>query len=319
MEDSQLGFVRSRAGFRPAYLDTWESGELERRVARGLRLLTPCRACPRDCGVDRLQDETGACRSGRLAAVASAFPHHGEESCLRGWKGSGTIFFSGCNLRCVFCQNADISWGGHGEPLTAAQIAKLMLELQDRGCHNINFVTPEHVVPQLLEALLEAVELGLRLPLVYNTSAYDCPGSLALLDGVVDIYMPDFKFWESGVAKKLVMAEDYPERARAAIREMHRQVGDLLVDKEGVALRGLLIRHLVMPAGLAGTRQIMRYLAREISPDTFVNLMAQYRPAGLVVTRAGRYPEIERALAADEFMDAKRICFEEGIRRFSGP
>ena len=153
---SSKGFVRSRADFRPAYLDTWESGELERRVGRGLRLLTPCRACPRDCGVDRPEDEMGACRSGRLAAVASAFPHHGEESCLRGWKGSGTIFFSGCNLRCVFCQNSDISWGGNGRPLTADQIAALMLELQDAGCHNINFVTPEHVVPQLLEALVAA-------------------------------------------------------------------------------------------------------------------------------------------------------------------
>ena len=238
---------------------------------------------------------------------------------MRGRRGSGTIFFSGCNLRCVFCQNSDISWGGQGRPLTADQIAMLMLELQEAGCHNINFVTPEHVVPQLLEALLAAVQQGLRLPLVYNTSGYDCPESLALLDGVVDIYMPDFKFWEGAVAKRLVMAEDYPERAREAIREMHRQVGELVVDEDGVALRGVLIRHLVMPRGLAGTRQIMRYLAREISPDTFVNLMAQYRPAGLVVTRAGRYPEIDRALMVDEFVEAKRICFEEGIRRFSDP
>jgi len=310
-------FVRPRAAFRPAYLDTWESGELERRVARAIELLTPCRACPRFCGVDRLQDETGACRSGRLAAVASAFPHHGEESCLRGSKGSGTIFFGGCNLRCVFCQNSDISWGGHGGGLTAGEIAALMLDLQDRGCHNINFVTPEHVVPQVLEALLEAVELGLRVPLVYNTSGYDCPESLALLDGVMDIYMPDFKFWEAGVAKRLVMAEDYPERAREAIREMHRQVGDLVVDEDGVALRGLLLRHLAMPAGLAGTRQVMRYLAQEISPDTFVNLMGQYRPAGLVVARTGRYPEIDRAITVEEFVEARQICLEEGIRRLS--
>ncbi|TNF72333.1 MAG: radical SAM protein [Acidobacteria bacterium] len=319
VDDSKAGFVRSRADFRPAYLDIWDSGELEQRVARGLQLMTPCRACPRVCGVDRLQDEIGACRAGRLAPVSSAFPHHGEENCLRGWKGSGTIFFSGCNLRCVFCQNSDISWGGQGQPLTATQIALLMLELQDRGCHNINFVTPEHVVPQLLEAVLEAVEQGLRLPLVYNTSGYDCAESLALLDGVIDIYMPDFKFWDAAVAKRLVMAEDYPERAREAIREMHRQVGDLVVDEDGVALRGLLIRHLVMPRGLAGTRQIMRYLAQEISRDTFVNLMAQYRPAALVLTRAGRYPEIDRAITVGEFVEAKQICFEEGIRRFSDP
>jgi len=266
-----------------------------------------------------LQDEIGACRAGRLAAVASAFPHHGEESCLRGWRGSGTIFFSGCNLRCVFCQNSDISWGGQGRGLTAGEIAALMMELQDRGCHNINFVTPEHVVPQVLEALLDAVELGLRVPLVYNTSGYDCPESLALLDGVVDIYMPDFKFWESDVARRLVMAEDYPERARDSIREMHRQVGDLVVDEDGVALRGLLIRHLVMPTGLAGTRQVMRYLAQEISPDTFVNLMGQYRPAGLVVTRVGRYPEIERVPTVDELVEAQQICLEEGIRRLSDP
>jgi putative pyruvate formate lyase activating enzyme len=274
------GFVRARRSFEPAYLETYESGALAEKVAAGLEALRSCRVCPRDCDVDRLAGERAVCRTGRRARVASAFPHFGEEDCLRGWRGSGTIFFANCNLRCVFCQNSDISWEGAGDELEAAEIARLMIALQDRGCHNINLVTPEHVVPQVLAAVLAAIPLGLRVPLVYNTGAYDSLHSIELLDGVVDIYMPDFKFWDEAIAKRLVLAPGYPASARAAIRAMYRQVGDLVVDENGLALRGVLVRHLIMPHDLAGTREIMRFLAREVSVDPYVNVMDQYSPAG---------------------------------------
>ncbi len=308
-------FARPRRGFVPAYIATYESGELERKVEEALESLRVCRVCPRDCDVDRLADERAVCRTGRHARVSSAFPHFGEEDCLRGWRGSGTIFFSYCNLRCVFCQNYDISWQGGGEELDAGEIAALMLELQERGCHNINFVTPEHVVPQVLEAVLEAVRRGLRLPLVYNTGAYDSLHSIELLDGVVDVYMPDLKFWHTATARRLVLAPDYPERARAAIREMHRQVGDLVCDEDGLALRGLLVRHLVMPNGLAGTREVMRFLAGELSPDTYVNVMDQYGPAGKVLELAERYRDIGRRCRPDELAEAVELARAAGLWR----
>ena len=241
--------------------------------------------------------------------MSSAFPHHGEEDCLRGWSGSGTIFLGNCNLRCVFCQNFDISWEAQGQPVTAEQLADQMLRLQELGCHNINFVTPSHVVPQILEALLVAAERGLRLPLVYNTGGYDRLETLRWLDGIVDIYMPDFKFWKPETAQELANAADYPDVARAAIKEMHRQVGDLVLDDRGLARRGLLVRHLVMPGGLDETREILRFLAREVSPDTFVNLMPQYRPEGL----ASRFPTIARPLSGSEFQAAVAIAREEGL------
>ncbi len=308
-------FVRPRAGFVPAYLATWRSGELERKVEEALAALGRCRVCPRDCDVDRLADERAVCRTGRRAQVASAFPHFGEEDCLRGWRGSGTIFFSYCNLRCVFCQNHDISWQGGGRELSADEIAALMLELQERGCHNINFVTPEHVVPQVLEAVLAAVARGLRLPLVYNTSAYDSLHSIELLDGVVDVYMPDLKFADTATARRLVLAPDYPERARAAIRAMHRQVGDLVCDEDGLALRGVLVRHLVMPNGLAGTGEVMRFLADEVSADCYVNVMDQYGPAGKVLELPERYGDITRRVRGDELDAAVGLAREAGLWR----
>ncbi len=309
-------FVRPGGSFVPAYLETYESGGLHEKVEDGLEALRACRVCPRDCDVDRLAGETAVCRTGRHARVASAFPHFGEEDCLRGWRGSGAIFFSHCNLRCVFCQNFDLSWQGAGEELTAEEIAGLMLDLQARGCHNINFVTPEHVVPQVLEAVLAAVGRGLKLPIVYNTSAYDSPHSIALLDGVVDVYMPDLKFADEATAKRLVLAPGYPERARAAILAMHRQVGDLVFDEDGLALRGLLVRHLVMPNGLAGTREAMRFVAREVSADTYVNVMEQYHPAGQVLRRPVQYAEVNRPVSAEEWGEAVRIAREEGLHRF---
>jgi putative pyruvate formate lyase activating enzyme len=306
--------------FGPAYLALHRAGAMAGRVAAGLRELEDCCACPRNCHVNRLANDSRVCHTGRHARVCSAFPHLGEEDCLRGWNGSGTIFFSFCNLRCVFCQNWDISQRAAGEEYTAAQIARLMLALQARGCHNINFVTPEHVVPQVLEAVAEAIPLGLRLPIVYNTSAYDSLASLRLLDGIVDIYMPDFKFWHRESAKRLVKAKDYPERAREAIAEMHRQVGPLKFGPDGVARRGVLIRHLVMPGQLDETAAIFRWLATEVSPDTFVNIMAQYRPEHEVGQRGAdgspKYAEINRRPTRDEVTEAYRLAREAGLWRF---
>ncbi len=302
-----------RGEFQPAYLKLWRSGELKRRVELGLEKLADCTLCPRNCHVNRLENKTKTCRTGRYAVVSSFFAHHGEERCLRGTRGSGTIFFSWCNLRCVFCQNYEISWQGVGRTVGSEELAEMMLALQVQGCHNINFVTPEHVVPQILEALLLAVERGLCLPLVYNTSAYDSLDSLALMDGVVDIYMPDFKFWDPEKARLYAKAPDYPEAARRAIGEMHRQVGPLVTDEQGVALRGVLLRHLVMPGGGAGTADIMQWIARKLSPDTYVNLMAQYRPAGHVTAK--QYPEINRCITATEFQQARDAFRAAGLRR----
>ncbi len=306
-------YVVPRASFQPAYLRLHESGELRRRAQRALAKLADCRLCPRHCGVNRLEDQKAVCRSGRYAVVSSAFPHFGEEDCLRGRRGSGTIFFSWCNLRCVFCQNAEISLEGEGRVTTPEELAAMMLWLEQRGCHNINLVTPEHVVAQVLEALPLAVERGLRLPLVYNTSAYDALESLALMEGVVDIYMPDFKFWQPEMAKRYAKAADYPEAARAAIREMHRQVGTLVTDEEGIALRGVLLRHLVMPGGVAGTPEILRWIARELGPDTFLNLMAQYRPAGRV--SEAEFSEIGRGITSEEFHQALEAARAAGLTR----
>jgi len=302
--------------FRPAYLSL-PPGELEERERRAVAMLADCRACPRDCGVNRLEDRWSACKTGRYAVVSSYLPHLGEEDCLRGWNGSGTIFFAHCNLRCVFCQNFDISQEVKAGPAarrsTAREIAGMMLELQGYGCHNINFVTPEHVVPQIVETVTDAVGRGLTLPIVYNTSAYDCLESLELMDSVVDIYMPDFKYWSSNASKTYMKAEDYPRTARAAIREMHRQVGPLVVDEQGVARRGLLIRHLVMPGALDETRAILEWIAAELGSDTWVNLMDQYHPAGKV--GGGRFREIDRRPNSEELQEARRIARDAGLTR----
>jgi len=305
--------VQVRDTFRPAYLSLWQSGELAGRVERALSKLGDCVLCPRDCHADRLADKFAVCRSGRYVRVSSYFPHFGEEDCLRGMRGSGTIFFSGCNLRCVFCQNFEVSWQVEGAITSPAKLGAMMLELQARGCHNINLVTPEHVVPQILEALLTAVEGGLRLPLVYNTSAYDSLDSLKLMNGVVDIYMPDFKFWNPEMARHYIRAPNYPEAARRAIKEMHRQVGPLVLDETGLALRGLLLRHLVMPGNIAGTREIVHWIARELGPDTYVNVMPQYYPAGNVSNT--EHAEINRSITLEEFREALEVASEAGLRR----
>jgi len=293
------------------YLETHRSGRLAEKIRRGQRWLKRCTLCPRMCRVDRMAGEKGYCRTGRAAVVASYGPHYGEEQPLVGRRGSGTIFFSHCNLFCLFCQNFDISHGGAGTPVSAEQLAAMMLELQAQGCHNINFVTPTHVVVQLLEALPLAVEMGLKIPLVYNCGGYERVPALRLLDGVVDIYMPDFKFWEGQVAEELCAAPDYPERARLAVREMYRQAGDLQLDSAGVAERGLLVRHLVMPGGLAGTPAVMAFLATEISRNTYVNVMDQFHPCG----RARKLPHLARRITSREFAEALDSARQAGLWR----
>jgi putative pyruvate formate lyase activating enzyme len=294
----------------PAYLKLALS-EIESRAQEAVASLSECRVCPRDCAVNRLEDKKAVCKTGRYARVSSYFPHFGEEDCLRGRRGSGTIFFSMCNLRCVFCQNYDISQLEVGIVAPPEMLARMMLELQKQGCHNINFVTPEHVVPQILEALPIAIRLGLKLPLVYNTSAYDSMDSLRWLDGIVDIYMPDFKFFTEEHGKTYAKAKDYADVAKRTIKEMHRQVGDLEFDSSGLAIRGLLIRHLVMPGGVADTKEIMDYIAQEISANTYVNVMAQYYPAN----KTEKYPEIHRGLFKSEFEQAVMAAREAGLRR----
>ena len=307
--------------FEPEYLALDRAGELAERVSAGLRELEDCCACPRNCHVNRMADLSRVCHTGRYARVASAFAHFGEEDCLRGWRGSGTIFFSLCNLRCVFCQNWDISQTAVGPVCPPEKIAGLALDLQRQGCHNINFVTPEHVVPQVLEAIAVAIRRGLRLPIVYNTSAYDSVASLRLLDGVVDIYLPDFKFWERDTAKRLAKAKDYPDRAREAIKEMHRQVGALKFGPDGLARRGVLIRHLVMPGQSAEAETIFHWLAEEVSCDTYVNIMGQYRPEYEVGQIAGdglpaKHAEIDRRPASEELEHAREAARQAGLWRF---
>jgi putative pyruvate formate lyase activating enzyme len=305
-------FIPARQ-FEPAYMALYRSGELQHRAQQAIDLLAACRLCPRHCGADRLSDRKAACKTGRYAVTSSYFAHRGEEDCLRGWNGSGTIFFAWCNLRCVFCQNFETSQLGEGATTSPQQLADMMLRLQDSGCHNINFVTPEHVVPQMLEALVSAVERGLRLPIVYNTSAYDSAASLRLLDGVIDIYMPDFKFWDEQLSLKYLKAKDYPAAARHAITEMQRQVGALKFDENGLALRGVLVRHLVMPGCLDDTKTILRFLANEVSPDTYLNLMAQYYPSNKV--SCDKYPELNRRITLDEYHAAIEYALQSGLQR----
>jgi putative pyruvate formate lyase activating enzyme len=288
--------------------------ELEHRAAEAHELLGErCVVCPRGCKVDRRADVAGLCATGRHAIVASYFPHFGEEDCLRGKRGSGTIFFSGCNLRCVFCQNHDISWEIRGELVRRERLAEMMLELQAIGCHNINWVTPEHVVPQILEALPVAFDGGLRLPIIYNTSAYDSLDSLRLMEGIVDVYMPDFKLWTNEAARRYLKRADYPDVARETVVEMNRQVGDLVLDERGMARRGLIVRHLIMPGLLEETESILRFVAEELGTGTYVNLMAQYYVSGKV-GQNGQYEEIARGIHREEYEQALALANELGLR-----
>jgi putative pyruvate formate lyase activating enzyme len=287
---------------------------LRERAEIALGRLESCDLCPRSCGADRLNGELGYCRSGRLAKVSSFTPHFGEEPPLVGSHGSGTIFMTGCNLSCVFCQNYDISQLCEGREVSSTKLAEMMICLQDGGCHNINFVTPTHFVPQILEALVEAVEMGLSVPLVYNSGGYDSVETLRLLEGIFDIYMPDAKYGTDAAAKKYSDAPNYTRIMKAAIREMHRQVGPLEIDEDGIAVRGLLVRHLVLPEGLAGTAEVVRFLAEEVSPETYLNVMAQYRPC----YKARSYPELSRPITLREYADAANLARAAGLDRGLG-
>jgi putative pyruvate formate lyase activating enzyme len=300
---------------RPAYLDPGVRATLERRASAARERMSPCRLCPAECGARRLEGETGRCRTAAVANVSSAGPHFGEEAPLVGSNGSGTIFFSGCGLGCLFCQNWETSRNRDGQPVAESGLAAIMLRLQEMGCENINLVTPTHVVPHILGALPRAIDAGLRIPIVYNTGGYEQLDTLRLLDGVVDIYMPDLKWMRPWVGREMAGAPEYTERAKKAILEMHRQVGDLRLDERGVAVRGLLVRHLVLPHGLAGSRAAFRFIARRISRNTYVNVMDQYRPCGDAVDHA----ILGTRLTAEEYRRAVRAAAAEGLWRLDQP
>ena len=292
----------------PMYLKLLESGEFEKRVHEAKSHLESCDVCPLNCGVDRTAGELGMCKTGEHAQISSYFAHHGEEHPISGRRGSGTIFFTRCNLRCVYCQNADISQLSFGEEYTAEGLARIMLLLQRRGCHNINLVSPTHIIPQIMEAVYLAAQRGLILPLVYNTGGYDSLEMLALLDGIVDIYMPDMKYGHEAIARKYSLVKNYPKINQAAILEMHRQVGDLKLDDESIAFRGLLVRHLVLPNNLAGSEAVLRFLSEKVSKSTYVNIMAQYHPAH----RAWDYPKLNRRITSQEYQQVIDIAEKLG-------
>jgi putative pyruvate formate lyase activating enzyme len=298
------------------YKHLLETGELEDRAARAYDLLRSCTVCPRRCGVNRLEDEKGFCRTGLLPVVASYGPHFGEEPPLVGRGGSGTIFVTHCNLACTFCQNYDISQGGQGTEVTVEKLADMMVRLQRGGCVNINIVSPTHVVPQLIRSIGIAVSRGLSVPIVYNSGGYDAVETLRLLDGIIDIYMPDAKYGSNDIAAALSRAPGYVDVVKDALREMHRQVGDLVI-ADGIAVRGLLVRHLVLPGNLAGSDGILPWIADEISRDTYVNIMDQYHPAGTVPENRGhnRFPALERSLFQNEYHNAIGIALRSGLHR----
>ncbi|MGI6066914.1 MAG: radical SAM protein [Bacillota bacterium] len=296
---------------KPGYLLLAQTGVLKKRSQHAKKLMVSCRLCPHLCEVNRANGEKGICMAGDSVLVSSVIPHFGEEEVLVGKKGSGTIFFGFCNLKCVFCQNYELSRYGEGHEVTIEQLASAMLQLQNIGCHNINFVSPTHFAAQIIQAVSIAADNGLNIPIVYNTGGFDTVETLKLLDGIVDIYMPDVKFAEEDKAFKYLRVKGYPLAMKEAIKEMHRQVGDLKIDENGLAYSGLLVRHLVMPGGLAGTKEIMNFLAQEISPNTYVNIMGQYQPCFM----AQEFPELNRPTSRKELSEAVRIAREAGLER----
>ncbi len=297
--------------FEPSYYKLLQSGELQERVSQAYAGMRKCCLCAWECGVNRLADQLGVCKTGTRPRISSYGPHLGEEDPLRGRKGSGTIFFSRCNLRCQYCQNHDISQTSSGYEVEPRQLAAIMLELQESGCHNINFVSPSHVVASILAGVLVAAQAGLRLPLVYNTGGYNSLAALHLLDGVIDIYMPDMKYASPQIGLRYSRIREYPAVNQSAVREMHRQVGDLQIDEHGLATRGLLVRHLVLPNNLAGTEAILNFLAREISANTYLNLMDQYHPA----YKAHQFPKLNRQVSNIEYQQAVQIAEKAGLQR----
>ena len=303
----------SQDDFIPAYLKL-PVEEIDKRIARADNILTSCRLCPRSCGINRKEGEYGFCRTGDKPVVSSWGPHFGEERPLVGRGGSGTIFFTNCNLGCLFCQNYSISHLGEGTEASFERLSSIMTDLQSRGCHNINLVTPTHQVPMILKALRMAIEGGLCIPIVYNSGGYESVETLTILEGIVDIYMPDFKYSDPEMARRYSAAPDYPQVVKEAIREMHRQVGDLVINREGIAEHGLLIRHLVMPEGIAGTEGVVRFIAEEISPNTYTNIMDQYHPC----YKALDHPPLNRRITSEEYRAAIEAAIRAGLRRIVG-
>jgi putative pyruvate formate lyase activating enzyme len=285
--------------------------DIKERIEKANSILEKCIVCPRECKVNRLKGETGFCGIGKNAKVASYNIHYGEEPPISGTKGSGTIFFSGCNLRCRYCQNFPISQLRHGKEVSAPELADMMLHLQSQGCHNVNLVTPSHVIPQIIQALAFAWEKGFTLPLVYNTSGYDSLQSLKLLDGIIDIYLPDMRYSDNAIARELSSVDDYREKNRTAIKEMYRQVGNLLTDDEGIAQKGLIIRHLILPGNLAGSESTFQFIKQEISENTYLSLMDQYFPS----FSAGECVLIDRKITPEEYESAVESFFESGLSR----
>ncbi len=296
---------------KPAYSRLLEHDELKERAEMAYEHLSYCDLCGHECGVDRLAGIRGVCQTLERARISSYGPHHGEEAPLRGWRGSGTIFFSRCNLHCQYCQNHAISQTDQGKEVESEELAGIMLELQRYGCHNINLVSPSHVVAPILGAIVIAAQAGLRIPIVYNTGGYDSITALKLLEGVIDIYMPDMKYANPRTALHYSKIRNYPQINQAAVQEMHQQVGDLKINQEGLAVRGLLVRHLVLPNNLAGSEQIVKFLADEISPNTYVNLMDQYRPA----FKANQFPKLKRQITTTEYRHAVHLANEAGLLR----
>jgi len=295
---------------RPGYVSLYESGELFQRISALNNVLKECTLCPRKCGVNRLKGERGACRAGALPVISAAHPHFGEEAPLSGQNGSGTVFLTHCNLGCVFCQNHDISHGGEGDEISIDDLSQVMVRLQRQGCHNINFVSPTHQAAQIVESLPRAIENGLDIPLVYNCGGYEDVSTLKLLEGIFDIYMPDIKYSDDSVAFKLSGVKGYFGTAKRVVLEMQRQVGDLVTDSRGVAVRGLIIRHLVLPSGLAGTKDVLKFIAKEVSLKAFVNVMDQYRPC----FRAPELKDLSRRITEDEFEEALNMALSEGLK-----
>lgn len=295
----------------PVYLETYASGELDERIEKLMAILNECNLCPRACGINRTRGETGYCNSDNHLVVSSVQPHYGEEDVLVGTYGSGTIFLTNCNLGCLYCQNYDISHLGHGQKITEEELALSMINLQKRGCHNINFVTPTHYTLQIVKALKIAIENGLHISLVYNCGGYESRSTIALLDGIVDIYMPDMKYSDAEPAERYSNAPDYFEVCKEAVKEMHRQVGDLIVDNRGIAVRGLLIRHLVLPDGLAGSAKVFEFIATELSKESYVNIMVQYRP----MYKAYEYKELNRGVTMSEYKEALDSAKAWGLHR----
>lgn len=301
--------INHNVDIKPGYLKLLQKGQLQKRAEAAARHLTDCRLCPHECGINREVSE-GFCRAPDKAVVSSSGPHYGEEPPLVGKRGSGTIFFAYCNMRCIFCQNCELSFGGEGESVSNSDLAEIMLELQNfYGCHNINFVTPTHFVPNILEALVTAGEGGLSIPLVYNCAGYEKLETLQLLDGVIDIYMPDFKYDLASRAQAYSKVKNYPAMVHKALKEMDRQVAGIKTDKEGIAYRGLIIRHLMMPEGIADTKKILEFIKQELSPDCVINLMDQYYPAH----EAHKHKELSRSLTLQEYQEAFQYAVKLGL------